>query len=420
MPLMVDIGEDALQNGDSPKHKEEQSEYQLLKESGAFQNPKVRRELLPKTREKSSIRNLFSFLKTVIGKDLTKVTMPVCFNEPISFLQRLCEDLAYADLLTKAAECGDSVERLAYIAAFMVSSYSTVPGRFWKPFNPLLGETFEYINEEHGYSVIAEQVSHHPPVSVLHAESLDWVFWQEYKLDTKFRGQYVKVCPTGSVHFKLKKSGDHYSWKKPNTIIHNIMFGTLWAEHDGEVVITNHQTNEACRIHFQTHKRVRENYKIVTGEIRDSKGHICLLLDGNYEEKMEYTSVNKGLDSAPIPLWKVAPKPEISSRMYGFTTFAMQLNEPDEDVQCPTDCRKRPDIRRLEEGNIEEAAREKCRLENKQRQARKDREIEEKQWSPRWFKLLEDADSKTPCHMYQGGYWRSKYNDCFEDMADIY
>jgi hypothetical protein len=42
---------------------------------------------LPKTREKSSIRNLFSFLKTVIGKDLTKVTMPVCFNEPISFLQ---------------------------------------------------------------------------------------------------------------------------------------------------------------------------------------------------------------------------------------------------------------------------------------------------------------------------------------------
>ena len=52
-----------------------------------FKNPKVRRELLPKTREKSSIRNLFSFLKTVIGKDLTKVTMPVYFNEPVSFLQ---------------------------------------------------------------------------------------------------------------------------------------------------------------------------------------------------------------------------------------------------------------------------------------------------------------------------------------------
>ena len=30
--------------------------------------------------------------------------------------------------------------------------------RFWKPFNPLLGETFEYIDEERGYTVIAEQV----------------------------------------------------------------------------------------------------------------------------------------------------------------------------------------------------------------------------------------------------------------------
>ena len=37
------------------------------------------------------------------------------------------------------------------------------------------------------------QVSHHPPVSAFHAESQDWVFWQEYKLDTKFRGQvYLK------------------------------------------------------------------------------------------------------------------------------------------------------------------------------------------------------------------------------------
>ena len=420
MPLMVDGDEQNLQDGETPEEEEKRTEYQLLKESGGFKNCKVRREVLPKTREKSSIRNLFSFLKTVIGKDLTKVTMPVYFNEPISFLQRLCEDLEYADLLNKAAECSDSAERLAYVAAFMVSSYSTVPGRFWKPFNPLLGETFEYINKEHGYTVIAEQVLHHPPVSAFHAESQDWVFWQEYKLDTKFRGQYIKVCPTGMVHLKFKKSGDHYSWKKPQTIVHNIVFGTLWAEHDGEVVITSHQTNEVCTIHFQTYKRVRENYKIVTGQIRDSNGHICLLLDGHYEEKMEYTSVKNGLNSDPILLWKVTPKPEIAPRMYGFTSFAMQLNEPDEDIQCPTDCRKRPDIRRLEEGKIDEAAREKCRLENKQRQARRERETQGKQWSPRWFKLEEDKDSNTSCHVYQGGYWQSRCEGKFEEMADIY
>lgn len=31
--------------------------------------------------------------------------------------------------------------------------------RFWKPFNPLLGETFEFVNNDVGYAVIAEQVS---------------------------------------------------------------------------------------------------------------------------------------------------------------------------------------------------------------------------------------------------------------------
>ena len=34
-----------------------------------------------------------------------------------------------------------------------------------------------------------QKVSHHPPISAFHAESKHWIFWQEYKLDTKFRGQ---------------------------------------------------------------------------------------------------------------------------------------------------------------------------------------------------------------------------------------
>ena len=61
--------------------------------------------------------------------------------------------------------------------------------RHSKPFNPLLGETYELVNQEGNYCVVSEQVSHHPPVTALHAESDNWVFWEEYKLDIKFRGQ---------------------------------------------------------------------------------------------------------------------------------------------------------------------------------------------------------------------------------------
>ena len=43
------------------------------------------------------------FLKHFLGHDLTRVTMPVHINEPLSFTQRIVEDLEYSDLLHKAA-----------------------------------------------------------------------------------------------------------------------------------------------------------------------------------------------------------------------------------------------------------------------------------------------------------------------------
>lgn len=64
--------------------------------------------------------------------------------------------------------------------------------RHSKPFNPLLGETYEFVNHAGKYCVVSEQVSHHPPVTALHAESDKWIFWEEYKLDIKFRGQVYK------------------------------------------------------------------------------------------------------------------------------------------------------------------------------------------------------------------------------------
>ena len=42
-----------------------------------------------------------------------------------------------------AARCSSAVEQMCLVAAFSVSSYSTTVHRIAKPFNPMLGETFE-------------------------------------------------------------------------------------------------------------------------------------------------------------------------------------------------------------------------------------------------------------------------------------
>ena len=45
---------------------------------------------------------MWSVLKQAVGKDLTRLTMPVIFNEPLSFIQRLAEYFEYVDLLHQA------------------------------------------------------------------------------------------------------------------------------------------------------------------------------------------------------------------------------------------------------------------------------------------------------------------------------
>jgi len=58
-------------------------------------------------------------------------------------LQRMTEELEYSSVLDAAAQTNDNWEQLAYVAAFTISAYSTTATRVNKPFNPLLGETYE-------------------------------------------------------------------------------------------------------------------------------------------------------------------------------------------------------------------------------------------------------------------------------------
>lgn len=75
--------------------------------------PKVkRRKKLPDPVEKEKSVSLWSMIKDNIGKDLTKVCLPVYFNEPLSSLQKCYEDLEYSYLLDRAYEWGKRVSLL--------------------------------------------------------------------------------------------------------------------------------------------------------------------------------------------------------------------------------------------------------------------------------------------------------------------
>ncbi|MEQ2245095.1 hypothetical protein ILYODFUR_023982, partial [Ilyodon furcidens] len=238
--------------------------------------------------------NLWSIMKNCIGKDLSKIPMPVNFNEPISMLQRLSEDLEYHELLDKAAKCHSSLEQMCYVVAFCVSAYSTTVYRTGKPFNPLLGETFELDRQrESGYRSLCEQVSHHPPAAAHHAISdRGWTLRQEITVASKFRGKYLSIMPLGTIHAIFEKSNNHYTWKKVTTTVHNIIVGKLWIDQSGEIDIVNHTTGDRCHLKFAPYSYFsRDVARKVTGVVMDKAGKAHYVLSGTWDEKMEFSRV---------------------------------------------------------------------------------------------------------------------------------
>lgn len=111
---------------------------------------------------------VWKFLKDLVGKDLSNVSMPVFVNEPCSILQKAAEGQYFlAQGMEKALTEMDPVKRLISVVRGYVMGFSQVPGRLNKPFNPLLGETFELVTPS--FRFLAEMVSHHPPVTATHS-----------------------------------------------------------------------------------------------------------------------------------------------------------------------------------------------------------------------------------------------------------
>ncbi|KAG9474562.1 hypothetical protein GDO78_004710 [Eleutherodactylus coqui] len=217
--------------------------------------------------------SVWSILKKCIGLELSKITMPIVFNEPLSFLQRITEYMEHTYLLNKACSYTDPLLRMQSVAAFAVSAVASQWERTGKPFNPLLGETYELRREDLGFRLISEQVSHHPPVSAFHAEGLnkDFIFHGSIYPKLKFWGKSVEAEPRGTITLELLKHKDVYTWTNPTCCVHNVIIGKLWIEQYGVVEIINHSTGDKCVLNFKPCGLFGKELHRVEGYIQDKK-----------------------------------------------------------------------------------------------------------------------------------------------------
>ncbi|KAK1805310.1 hypothetical protein P4O66_019644 [Electrophorus voltai] len=357
--------------------------------------------------------NLWNILSSNIGKDLSKVAMPVQLNEPINTLQRLCEEMEYCHLLDTAAHTHDPYMRMVYVAAFAVSAYACTYTRAGgKPFNPVLGETYECERPDKGFRFISEQVSHHPPVSACHCESKNFTLWQDVRWKNKFWGKSMEIVPMGTTHIVLPRFADHYELSRVTSCIHNILSGQRWIEQYGDVTIRNTSATEdpvLCKITFLKSRSQGSSSNEVQATVTDSEGHVIHLLFGKWHEAFYL-----GDPSSAICLWRANPLPLNYEKYYGFTQFTIELNDLDESIRPflpPTDTRFRPDQRLLEEGDVTGAEEQKKRIEALQRESKRIQQENNTTHTPRFFKWIE-KDSWTS----NGTYWELRKDPGFSKL----
>lgn len=109
------------------------------------------RTALPFKKDPSDRPSVWKILKDAVGKDLSKFCVPVYFNEPVSMVQKVAEIMEYQELLNQADNESDPVKRILLVSAFGIAQYKCTDSRLNKPFNPILGETFELIHKDYKY-----------------------------------------------------------------------------------------------------------------------------------------------------------------------------------------------------------------------------------------------------------------------------
>ncbi|KAE8687346.1 Oxysterol-binding protein-related protein 2B [Hibiscus syriacus] len=138
--------------------------------------------------------------------------------DPVEKEKGCFEDLEYSYLLNRAYgwwKRGNNLMRILNVAAFAESAYSSTEGRICKPFNPLLGETYEADFPDKG-----------------------WKLWGDSNLKNKLWGRSIQLDPVGVLTLEFD-NGEVFQWSKVPTSIYNPILGKLYCDHQEKLPPTD-------------------------------------------------------------------------------------------------------------------------------------------------------------------------------------
>ncbi|XP_062509472.1 oxysterol-binding protein-related protein 9-like isoform X2 [Corticium candelabrum] len=349
--------------------------------------------------DRSVISHLLSQVR--IGMDLTRITLPTFILEKRSLLEMYADFFAHPDIFVHVTDLPDPKDRMIQVVKWYLSAFHA--GRRGvvakKPYNPILGEIFQCYWDlsdissldspcsqlvdsgpvpwaaSNSVTFIAEQVSHHPPISAFYAEDASRRIEVNAHVYTKskFLGLAIGVHNIGEGNVSFLDRDEHYQVTFPNGYGRSILT-VPWMELGGKVLITCHKTGYSAPIEFHCKPFYGGKKHRITGEIihsssRKPEAKIEGEWNGVMYIKHEDRESEVFIDTTTLPV--------VKKRVRSL------------DVQADNESRVlwRDVTMNLKSKSLDAATAAKRKLEEKQRAEAKARKETNTEWKQRLFHL---------------------------------
>jgi len=356
---------------------------------------------------KSVIMHLIKQVR--IGMDLTKVVLPTFILERRSLLEMYSDFFAHADFYSDIPIQANPRDRLIAVVKWYLTSFHA--GRNGsvakKPYNPILGESFRCFwrpqpsaaetepnkrgpvpwSNDGDVCFVAEQVSHHPPISAFYAEnkSKSIQFTAHIWTKSKFLGMSIGVENEGFGELELLDTNETYRINFPSGYCRSILT-VPWVELGGECQITS-STGFRADVKFHTKPMFGGKvHRVTCCAFEPNASKPFAEFEGNWNAEYHWTMEKEG------------PNEFVDTRTIDTKNKMVKVLSQQE----PTESRRlwKDVTENLKINDIEKATVGKRRLEQKQRDDAKYRLENNIVYQTRLFTKLPDD---------QGGGWR--YNN---------
>jgi hypothetical protein len=274
------------------------------------------------------------------GKDLYRISLPSALLAPVSMLEYVSTFIAPHAFISSCAKKMDPEQRFISVLKWWISNLASTPRlgiMHCKPYNAIHGEVFacKYIHEDCKTFYIAEQVSHHPPVSAIYCYSPQKNFSVSgiLKPKSKFHGNSASNVIEGEILFRIHNFDEDYKVHFPYVVGKGLLWGTQCIEVNEHLKITCEKTKLSANIEFKSKNVVKGSIKKDNKRLYKLHGDLQgKIMIKNYASKKETEFLNAA-DIPTIPRYvrPVQQQKEFESRrVWHRVTYSIKHKKFDE------------------------------------------------------------------------------------------